>query len=65
MTPAERYQPADWLFLAIRPIRDMFVFTGRSTRSEVAAFTGEDSGSGYLARAARVQPRATEHAAAE
>jgi hypothetical protein len=34
-------------------------------RSEVAAFTGEDSGSGYLARASRSQPRATEHAAAE
>jgi hypothetical protein len=34
-------------------------------RSEVAAFTGEDSGSGYLARAAGAQHRATELVAAE
>ena len=34
-------------------------------RSEVAAFTGEDSGSGFLAHSARSQPRATELAAWE
>jgi hypothetical protein len=36
-------------------------------RRDVAAFTGEDSGSGYLARvaAAKAQPRTTEIAASE
>jgi hypothetical protein len=35
-------------------------------RNEVAAFTGEDSGSGFLVRtAARAHPGATAHAAAE
>jgi uncharacterized membrane protein YhaH (DUF805 family) len=35
---AERFQHVNWLGLAFRPLREMFVFTGRSTRSEVVAF---------------------------
>jgi uncharacterized membrane protein YhaH (DUF805 family) len=38
MPAAQVYRPIGWLVLALKPLRDTLVFTGRSTRSEVIAF---------------------------
>ncbi|MCW3849001.1 DUF805 domain-containing protein [Sphingomonas sp. LB-2] len=38
MEADEHYQRASWVRTAFQPLRDMFVFSGRSTRTEVVTF---------------------------
>ncbi|NML06022.1 DUF805 domain-containing protein [Sphingomonas sp. G-3-2-10] len=38
MPAAHSYRPTHWLLLALKPLRNMLIVSGRSTRSEVVAF---------------------------